>query len=30
MGLLLAVVVTSAAVDDGVAAKELLAMVESD
>lgn len=29
MGMLLAVLVTSAAVDDGVAAKELLAMVES-
>jgi len=30
MGMLLAVLVTSAAVDDGVAAKELMAMVESE
>src|SRR5262249_5333506 len=30
MGMLLAVLVTSAAVDDGVAAKELLGMVESE
>jgi hypothetical protein len=30
MGFLLAVLVTSAAVDDGVAAKDVLAMVESE